>query len=217
MYLGNYSRLNLPTVQQIIITLSSCSQAEFPCNLSSSLLDPPVHLLLLLQHLPVLFLLLHPESLDGRVLLCHVHRHAPEVLLHVLLLLLLKQLSRVLTLLLLQLGIVLVSHMFPLLLLELILMSQFLESLLDLYLLLGVIHNLLQTHGESVLLEMLLIYLLLPGLSLPDFIDVSGLIIAAHHKSLLLVLSLHLLHLTLVMHLHLIGIVLLVLLHELWL
>jgi hypothetical protein len=117
----------------------------------------------------------------------------------------------VLALLHAQICIVLVRELFPFFLLKLIFVSEFLETLLNFDFLFSVIHDLLQTHGQSVFLQMLLVDLLLSCLSLTDFIYVRGFIVAAHHESLFLGLSLLrnlLLMLAWVMHLELVRVLL---------
>ena len=118
-------------------------------------------------------MLFHLQPLKHIVLLCVDLGHAPQVVLHVLLLNLLHHLRLVLTLLHPQIRIVLVSGLLSPHLIVLVLVRQLLQPFLDIYLLLRLCHNLRETHRQGVLLQVLGVNLLLPHLRKPDLIDVG--------------------------------------------
>ena len=82
-----------------VVVLAASPESELAADLPPGLLDPPVHLLLLLEHSPVLLLLLHLQAFEHRVLLGVGLGHVPHVVLHVLPLDLLHPLRLVLPLL----------------------------------------------------------------------------------------------------------------------
>jgi hypothetical protein len=98
-------------------------------------------------------------------------------MLHVFPLQLLHHFRLVLTLLHLQISIVLIRYLLSLFLIHLILMSKLLKALFNLRFLLGLSHYLVETHGQRVLLQVLIIDLLLPHLSLPDLRQVCRLVL----------------------------------------
>ena len=118
-------------------------------------------------------MLLHLQPLKHVVLLCVGLGHVPEVVLHVLPLDLLHHLRLVLPLLHPQIRIVLIRGLLPPHLLMLVLVSQLLQPLLNVCLLLRLRHDLRETHGQRVLLQVLGVDLLLPHLRLPDLVDVG--------------------------------------------
>ena len=52
-----------------VVVLAASPESELAADLPPGLLYPTVHLLLLLEHSPVLLLLLHLQALEHRVLL----------------------------------------------------------------------------------------------------------------------------------------------------
>ena len=82
-----------------VVVLAASPEAELAAYLPPGLFDPPVHLLLLLKHSPVLLLLLHLQAFEHSVLLGVGLGQVPHVVLHVLPLDLLHPLRLVLPLL----------------------------------------------------------------------------------------------------------------------
>ena len=118
-------------------------------------------------------MLLHLKALEHGVLLGVGLGHVPHVVLHVLPLDLLHHLRLVLPLLHTEIRIVLIRGLLPPHLLMLVLVSQLLQPLLNVCLLLRLRHDLRETHGQRVLLHVLGVDLLLPHLRLPDLVDVG--------------------------------------------
>ena len=156
-----------------VVVLAASPEPELASDLPPGLLDPPVHLLLLLEHSPVLLLLLHLQAFEHRVLLGVGLGHVPHVVLHVLPLDLLHPLRLVLPLLHTQIRIVLIRGLLPPQLLMLILVGQLQKPLINVCLLLRLRHDLREAHGKRVLLQVLGVDLLLSELRESDLVDVG--------------------------------------------
>jgi len=128
----------------ISLKVSLDSKTEFSIDITTGLLEPLLHFLLLIKHLSVALLLIVFDLFKHHVLLSACLGQASQVHLHALSFLDLPKLSRVHASLLAQFLIVLIHFLFSSYVLHLLVREAMLEDLVNLSFLLSLIHYFLQ-------------------------------------------------------------------------
>ena len=182
--------MNQPATASVLLLLlvqvSLDSEAELAVDVAPGLFEPFLHLLLLIQHLPVALLLLMFDLLEHDILLDAGLGQISEMRPHMLALLDLPDLGRVHAPLHPQLLVVLVHLLFPTLIGRLLIRQAVLKHLVYLRFLLCFVHDFLQRLRQSVFLQVILKDLLLSQGRLPYFVEVNLFVVGDKQAVILL-------------------------------
>ena len=182
--------MNQPSTASVLLLLlvqvSLDSEAELAIDVAPGLFEPLLHLLLLIQHLPVALLLLMLDLLEHDVLLDACLGQISKMRPHMLPLLDLPDLGRIHAPLQPQLLIVLVHLLLPALVGCLLIRQAVLKHLVYLRFLLRFIHDFLQRLRQSVFLQVILKDLLLSQGRLPYFVEVNLFVVGDKQAVILL-------------------------------